>query len=195
MQSVRVVPADDDDDDQATEMNNSFTGEGVIAPVRPRLAPSGSFIPRLLSFVLDVYDGVCVHVCVCMCVQNERQLTCLSSFSTFGCSITSERLFAFSVRLQTMPPACEEGPVHHQTDFWLSLKNIEFVYSSIVVKFLIFVCLIFFCHHHHSARYDAVFFVFLFSPVSPFFLVTLRVYVLSVSLPSCPSVELAFDAP
>ncbi|XP_075883167.1 membrane-associated guanylate kinase, WW and PDZ domain-containing protein 1-like isoform X5 [Nelusetta ayraudi] len=26
MQSVRVVPADDDDDDQATEMNNSFTG-------------------------------------------------------------------------------------------------------------------------------------------------------------------------
>ncbi|XP_037832890.1 membrane-associated guanylate kinase, WW and PDZ domain-containing protein 1-like isoform X4 [Kryptolebias marmoratus] len=26
MQNVRVVPADDDDDDQATEMNNSFTG-------------------------------------------------------------------------------------------------------------------------------------------------------------------------
>ncbi|XP_029689305.1 membrane-associated guanylate kinase, WW and PDZ domain-containing protein 1-like isoform X4 [Takifugu rubripes] len=26
MQSVRVVPADDDDDDQATEMNNTFTG-------------------------------------------------------------------------------------------------------------------------------------------------------------------------
>ncbi|MEQ2292208.1 Membrane-associated guanylate kinase, WW and PDZ domain-containing protein 1, partial [Ameca splendens] len=25
MQKVRVVPADDDDDDQATEMNNSFT--------------------------------------------------------------------------------------------------------------------------------------------------------------------------
>uniref|UniRef100_A0A672ZZA1 Membrane-associated guanylate kinase, WW and PDZ domain-containing protein 1 n=1 Tax=Sphaeramia orbicularis TaxID=375764 RepID=A0A672ZZA1_9TELE len=29
MQNARVVPADDDDDDQATEMNNSFTGEGV----------------------------------------------------------------------------------------------------------------------------------------------------------------------
>uniref|UniRef100_A0A3P8R2J6 Membrane associated guanylate kinase, WW and PDZ domain containing 1a n=1 Tax=Astatotilapia calliptera TaxID=8154 RepID=A0A3P8R2J6_ASTCA len=28
MQNARVVPADDDDDDQATEMNNSFTGEG-----------------------------------------------------------------------------------------------------------------------------------------------------------------------
>nr|XP_015823720.2 membrane-associated guanylate kinase, WW and PDZ domain-containing protein 1 isoform X3 [Nothobranchius furzeri] len=29
MQNVRVVPADDDDDDQATEMNNSFTGSLV----------------------------------------------------------------------------------------------------------------------------------------------------------------------
>uniref|UniRef100_A0A3Q1BKU4 Membrane-associated guanylate kinase, WW and PDZ domain-containing protein 1 n=1 Tax=Amphiprion ocellaris TaxID=80972 RepID=A0A3Q1BKU4_AMPOC len=29
MQNARVVPADDDDDDQATEMNNSFTGEGT----------------------------------------------------------------------------------------------------------------------------------------------------------------------
>uniref|UniRef100_A0A672HWS1 Membrane-associated guanylate kinase, WW and PDZ domain-containing protein 1 n=1 Tax=Salarias fasciatus TaxID=181472 RepID=A0A672HWS1_SALFA len=29
MQNARVVPADDDDDDQATEMNNSFTGEGA----------------------------------------------------------------------------------------------------------------------------------------------------------------------
>uniref|UniRef100_A0A8C7Z886 Membrane-associated guanylate kinase, WW and PDZ domain-containing protein 1 n=1 Tax=Oryzias sinensis TaxID=183150 RepID=A0A8C7Z886_9TELE len=29
MQSARVVPADEDDDDQATEMNNSFTGEGI----------------------------------------------------------------------------------------------------------------------------------------------------------------------
>uniref|UniRef100_A0A669B4H8 Membrane-associated guanylate kinase, WW and PDZ domain-containing protein 1 n=1 Tax=Oreochromis niloticus TaxID=8128 RepID=A0A669B4H8_ORENI len=31
MQNARVVPADDDDDDQATEMNNSFTGEGTAA--------------------------------------------------------------------------------------------------------------------------------------------------------------------
>uniref|UniRef100_A0A3B4F6F1 Membrane-associated guanylate kinase, WW and PDZ domain-containing protein 1 n=1 Tax=Pundamilia nyererei TaxID=303518 RepID=A0A3B4F6F1_9CICH len=31
MQNARVVPADDDDDDQATEMNNSFTGEGNAA--------------------------------------------------------------------------------------------------------------------------------------------------------------------
>uniref|UniRef100_A0A4W6EQ32 Membrane-associated guanylate kinase, WW and PDZ domain-containing protein 1 n=1 Tax=Lates calcarifer TaxID=8187 RepID=A0A4W6EQ32_LATCA len=29
MQNARIVPADDDDDDQATEMNNSFTGECV----------------------------------------------------------------------------------------------------------------------------------------------------------------------
>ena len=35
MQNARVVPADDDDDDQATEMNNSFTGEGVAAPLQP----------------------------------------------------------------------------------------------------------------------------------------------------------------
>lgn len=34
MQNARVVPADDDDDDQATEMNNSFTGEGVAEPLR-----------------------------------------------------------------------------------------------------------------------------------------------------------------
>uniref|UniRef100_A0A3Q1HV37 Membrane-associated guanylate kinase, WW and PDZ domain-containing protein 1 n=1 Tax=Anabas testudineus TaxID=64144 RepID=A0A3Q1HV37_ANATE len=33
MQNARVVPADDDDDDQTTEMNNSFTGEGVVAPL------------------------------------------------------------------------------------------------------------------------------------------------------------------
>uniref|UniRef100_M4ARH7 Membrane-associated guanylate kinase, WW and PDZ domain-containing protein 1 n=1 Tax=Xiphophorus maculatus TaxID=8083 RepID=M4ARH7_XIPMA len=33
MQKVHVVPADDDDDDQATEMNNSFTGEGIAAPL------------------------------------------------------------------------------------------------------------------------------------------------------------------
>lgn len=31
MQSVRVVPADDDDDDQATEMNNTFTGSCQLA--------------------------------------------------------------------------------------------------------------------------------------------------------------------
>lgn len=68
MQSVRVVPADDDDDDQATEMNNSFTGEGVIAPVQPHFAPSCSFFSRLVSFVPEAYDGVCVRVCV----QNER---------------------------------------------------------------------------------------------------------------------------
>uniref|UniRef100_A0A8C4EY95 Membrane-associated guanylate kinase, WW and PDZ domain-containing protein 1 n=1 Tax=Dicentrarchus labrax TaxID=13489 RepID=A0A8C4EY95_DICLA len=35
MQNARVVPADDDDDDQATEMNNSFTGEGIAAPLQP----------------------------------------------------------------------------------------------------------------------------------------------------------------
>uniref|UniRef100_A0A4W6ER67 Membrane associated guanylate kinase, WW and PDZ domain containing 1 n=1 Tax=Lates calcarifer TaxID=8187 RepID=A0A4W6ER67_LATCA len=35
MQNARIVPADDDDDDQATEMNNSFTGECVVAPLQP----------------------------------------------------------------------------------------------------------------------------------------------------------------
>lgn len=35
MQNARVVPADDEDDDQATEMNNSFTGEGVAPPLQP----------------------------------------------------------------------------------------------------------------------------------------------------------------
>uniref|UniRef100_A0A3P9PQ33 Membrane-associated guanylate kinase, WW and PDZ domain-containing protein 1 n=1 Tax=Poecilia reticulata TaxID=8081 RepID=A0A3P9PQ33_POERE len=47
MQKVHVVPADDDDDDQATEMNNSFTGEGIAAgilrpyPVRDNALPCG----------------------------------------------------------------------------------------------------------------------------------------------------------
>uniref|UniRef100_A0A3B4WVZ2 Membrane associated guanylate kinase, WW and PDZ domain containing 1 n=1 Tax=Seriola lalandi dorsalis TaxID=1841481 RepID=A0A3B4WVZ2_SERLL len=41
MQNARVVPADDDDDDQATEMNNSFTGEGVVAPLQPLSLDSG----------------------------------------------------------------------------------------------------------------------------------------------------------
>uniref|UniRef100_A0A4W6EQ28 Membrane-associated guanylate kinase, WW and PDZ domain-containing protein 1 n=1 Tax=Lates calcarifer TaxID=8187 RepID=A0A4W6EQ28_LATCA len=45
MQNARIVPADDDDDDQATEMNNSFTGECVVAPLQP------------LSFSLSVYSG------------------------------------------------------------------------------------------------------------------------------------------
>uniref|UniRef100_A0A8C2WZA1 Membrane associated guanylate kinase, WW and PDZ domain containing 1 n=1 Tax=Cyclopterus lumpus TaxID=8103 RepID=A0A8C2WZA1_CYCLU len=35
MQNARVAPADDDDDDQATEMNNSFTGEGRGGTLRP----------------------------------------------------------------------------------------------------------------------------------------------------------------
>uniref|UniRef100_A0A669BTF8 Membrane-associated guanylate kinase, WW and PDZ domain-containing protein 1 n=1 Tax=Oreochromis niloticus TaxID=8128 RepID=A0A669BTF8_ORENI len=38
MQNARVVPADDDDDDQATEMNNSFTGEGTAADPKQTLA-------------------------------------------------------------------------------------------------------------------------------------------------------------
>uniref|UniRef100_A0A3P8R4X8 Membrane-associated guanylate kinase, WW and PDZ domain-containing protein 1 n=1 Tax=Astatotilapia calliptera TaxID=8154 RepID=A0A3P8R4X8_ASTCA len=38
MQNARVVPADDDDDDQATEMNNSFTGEGNAADPKQTLA-------------------------------------------------------------------------------------------------------------------------------------------------------------
>uniref|UniRef100_A0A3B3YHX7 Membrane associated guanylate kinase, WW and PDZ domain containing 1a n=1 Tax=Poecilia mexicana TaxID=48701 RepID=A0A3B3YHX7_9TELE len=50
MQKVHVVPADDDDDDQATEMNNSFTGEGIDEsrsgilrpyPVRDNALPCG----------------------------------------------------------------------------------------------------------------------------------------------------------
>uniref|UniRef100_A0A8C4GQM6 Membrane-associated guanylate kinase, WW and PDZ domain-containing protein 1 n=1 Tax=Dicentrarchus labrax TaxID=13489 RepID=A0A8C4GQM6_DICLA len=41
MQNARVVPADDDDDDQATEMNNSFTGEGIAAPLQPLSVYSG----------------------------------------------------------------------------------------------------------------------------------------------------------
>uniref|UniRef100_A0A665SZB1 Membrane-associated guanylate kinase, WW and PDZ domain-containing protein 1-like n=1 Tax=Echeneis naucrates TaxID=173247 RepID=A0A665SZB1_ECHNA len=44
MQNARVVPADDDDDDQAREMNNSFTGEsrgGILRPYPTRdSAPS-----------------------------------------------------------------------------------------------------------------------------------------------------------
>lgn len=51
MQNARVVPADDDDDDQATEMNNSFTGEGVTAALRPLFC--------LLKFL---YLQVSVHV-------------------------------------------------------------------------------------------------------------------------------------
>lgn len=37
MQSVRVVPADDDDDDQATEMNNTFTGLCQLALLSARV--------------------------------------------------------------------------------------------------------------------------------------------------------------
>uniref|UniRef100_A0A8C5H6Q1 Membrane-associated guanylate kinase, WW and PDZ domain-containing protein 1 n=1 Tax=Gouania willdenowi TaxID=441366 RepID=A0A8C5H6Q1_GOUWI len=52
MQNARLVPADDDDDDQATEMNNSFTGEsnpndqdesrgGILRPYRDYAPPFG----------------------------------------------------------------------------------------------------------------------------------------------------------
>uniref|UniRef100_A0A671XAM5 Membrane associated guanylate kinase, WW and PDZ domain containing 1 n=1 Tax=Sparus aurata TaxID=8175 RepID=A0A671XAM5_SPAAU len=46
MQNARVVPADDDDDDQATEMNNSFTGEGVAQTLaEPQVSPEDPLGP------------------------------------------------------------------------------------------------------------------------------------------------------
>uniref|UniRef100_A0A8C6W0J5 Membrane-associated guanylate kinase, WW and PDZ domain-containing protein 1 n=1 Tax=Nothobranchius furzeri TaxID=105023 RepID=A0A8C6W0J5_NOTFU len=45
MQNVRVVPADDDDDDQATEMNNSFTGEGIQTLAEPQVSPDDPLGP------------------------------------------------------------------------------------------------------------------------------------------------------
>lgn len=73
MQNVRVVPADDDDDDQATEMNNSFTGEGVVAPLQPLCLLSFSFCSFLclcmcsslhLSSPVDACQGVSAYTCV-----------------------------------------------------------------------------------------------------------------------------------
>lgn len=116
MQSVRVVPADDDDDDQATEMNNSFTGEGLIAPFQPL---------RLWSFLLSFsffkhsFFGIassstgrlrkeCLPARVCVMYMFMILLCCTMS----GCYIMSMKgSLRCSVSLQTLPPACEEGPV------------------------------------------------------------------------------------
>uniref|UniRef100_A0A8C5N9W8 Membrane-associated guanylate kinase, WW and PDZ domain-containing protein 1 n=1 Tax=Gouania willdenowi TaxID=441366 RepID=A0A8C5N9W8_GOUWI len=50
MQNARLVPADDDDDDQATEMNNSFTGEshaesGQQTLAEPQVSPEDPLGP------------------------------------------------------------------------------------------------------------------------------------------------------
>lgn len=90
MQNARVVPADDDDDDQATEMNNSFTGEGVAAALQPlslfaEVCPSAHFFVRVCLCVVfsvcvcpgvDACLGVTVYTCVCPGLKDtegERQ--------------------------------------------------------------------------------------------------------------------------
>uniref|UniRef100_A0A8C7SNB2 Membrane associated guanylate kinase, WW and PDZ domain containing 1a n=1 Tax=Oncorhynchus mykiss TaxID=8022 RepID=A0A8C7SNB2_ONCMY len=51
MQNTRVVPADYEDDDQTTEMNNSFTGESLYIAVRHRLSIKCLIIPPVDSHI------------------------------------------------------------------------------------------------------------------------------------------------
>lgn len=62
MQNARVVPADDDDDDQATEMNNSFTGECSAAALQ-HFSLSRS---RFLSLFAEVSVSAAFLVSACV---------------------------------------------------------------------------------------------------------------------------------
>lgn len=80
MQSVRVVPADDDDDDQATEMNNSFTGEGLIAPFQPLRLWSFTLFQLFLNVVFPhqfVLYRVLAKECLPARACDEHERTCL----------------------------------------------------------------------------------------------------------------------
>lgn len=62
MQNARVVPADDDDDDQATEMNNSFTGEGNAAD--PKVWKSSFLGFRMCSIPRVCFASSPLDVCL-----------------------------------------------------------------------------------------------------------------------------------
>lgn len=67
MQNARVVPADYKDDDQATEMNNSFTGESLYMQ-------SDSYIQTNTTkqgwcSLWCVCVRACVFVCVLVCLH------------------------------------------------------------------------------------------------------------------------------
>lgn len=74
MQSVRVVPADDDDDDQATEMNNTFTGLCQLA----LLSMCGSVCFQSSTLLLMLAFCHLHHAVVRWVFFSAKTATCLS---------------------------------------------------------------------------------------------------------------------
>ena len=86
MQNTRVVPADYEDDDQTTEMNNSFTGESLYIAVR-QLDTDEHYQTRLVFTVVCVCSCMCVCMCASMSTRVKEHVRECACVCAFFCSV------------------------------------------------------------------------------------------------------------